>query len=475
MKIQRFHKALLINPPSGNYRRDDRCQVKVADQTVAISFPPIELAYAAAVLREQGVEARIGDYPALGLGWADYKAQLREFAPDVLIVSTTTATIAGDLEACRLAREVCPEIRTFGRGEFLTVSADEVLPAHAELDFILLGEAEPTLREVAGGIEAEDVCGLAWLEDGKARRGEPRLPDEDADSLPFPARELLANERYLSPDTRRPITVIHANRGCPSKCIFCPAGALSNYRVRLRSPQRVVDELVECVERHGIRQFLFHGDTFTINKRWVLELCERIGAAGLDIRWGCNSRVDTMDDERAAAMRQAGCWVVAFGLESGSQEILDKIKKGATVEKAREAIAVCKRNGLCTHGFWIIGMPWETRVTLRLTYQLARELDTDFFDFNIALPLPGTELYEIAVGEGLLEQALDTETGYAKAAARTFELSRRELDRWRRRSLLKLSFRPGYVFRTLRRARANGQLGNYLAAGLRRLRNITGG
>lgn len=167
-------------------------------------------------------------------------------------------------------------------------------------------------------------------------------------------------------------------------------------------------------------------------------------------------------------MRKAGCWVVAFGVETGNQEILDKMKKGARVEDAEEAIAVCKRHGLRTHAFFVIGMPWETRETLAETYKLARRLDTDFFDFNIAYPLPGTELYEIALAENLFEQAPE-QGGYAQAAVRTYTLSGKDLMRWRRRSLLSMYLRPTYIARTLLRSGSPRATLNYVRAGARRL------
>src|SRR5690606_18142765 len=151
--------------------------------------------------------------------------------------------------------------------------------------------------------------------------------------------------------------------------------------------QNVVEELKECVEKHGIREFLFHGDTFTINKKWLLELCALIQSEKLDIHWGCNSRVDTMDDERAAAMKAAGCWVVAFGIETGDDEMLKHMKKNATTQQARDAVACVKRNGLRVHTFFVIGLPWETEQTLENTWNFVRDLDPDFFDFNIATPL----------------------------------------------------------------------------------------
>jgi radical SAM superfamily enzyme YgiQ (UPF0313 family) len=247
---------------------------------------------------------------------------------------------------------------------------------------------------------------------------------------------------------------------------------MSGYKVRYRSPANIMAEIDECVTRYGLREFLFHGDTFTLNKAWLLELCDRIIASGHKIHWGCNSRVDTMDDERAERLRRAGCWVVAFGVESGNQEILNKMQKGQKVERALQAVTICKRHGLRTHAFFVIGTPWETRQTLAETYRFVRQLDTDFFDFNIAYPLPGTALYDLAVREGLYETPPDA-SGYAQAAVRSHALSSAELTQWRRRALLGLYLRPRYILRTLIRARSPRVMLNYLRAGTRRLRQLT--
>src|SRR5690606_18623881 len=160
--------------------------------------------------------------------------------------------------------------------------------------------------------------------------------------------------------------------------------------------------------------------------------------------------VDTIDDERAEWMRKAGCWVVAFGFEHGSQEMLDKMKKGARVEKAYDAVNVCRRNGLQVHGFFVIGMPWETQETLEKTYQFVKSLDTDYFDFNIAYPLPGTEYYDIVKRDNLFEVPDPLSGSYSQAAVRTYELSSAELTEWRRKALFRMYRRPGWVFRTLK-------------------------
>lgn len=477
MTQRRFTRALLINPPTGLYRRDDRCQCKVEDQTVQIIFPPTELATIAAVLRRGGAEARIRDYPAMSGSWDDYVADLKAWRPDMVLVNVITATCQQDMQALAAAKEIlgAERVLTLAKGELMEAEGEKLLAQSPEVDFGLHGEVEQVLERFLAGEALEGLPGLLWRSHNGAGERVMRNPGhpllENLDALPFPARDLLQNDLYRSPETGKPLTVIHGNRGCPSKCIFCPAGVMSGYKVRYRTPANIMAEIDECVRIYGIRDFLFHGDTFTLNKKWLLELCDLIVASGHKIHWGCNSRVDTMDDERAARMKAAGCWVVAFGVETGNQAIMDKMKKGQKVERAQQAVEVCKRHGLRTHAFMVIGTPWETRQTLEETFQFVKRLDTDFFDFNIAYPLPGTELHTITLEAGLFEKTPDS-AGYADAAVRTFELSSRELTEWRKRALLSLYLRPRYIARILARAGSPRIALNYLKAGWRRFTQL---
>lgn len=519
MTRPQLRKLFFINPPTGLYRRDDRCQCTVEDQTVQVVFPPMDLALSAACAERSGAKCAIRDYPAAGRGWDSFLRDLQKFRPDALILNTTTATMAGDLETCRLAKEQLPGILTIAKGETLIVNAASVLRDHPELDLILPNECELAVEELVQGRPLAEIKGIhfhggllkrfeeepsaalvepegkAQVSRVKARRAaketvallDPGTPLEERvffsgkrqlhqnlDDIPFPARHLLKNDLYLSPETGNPLTVVHGNRGCPAHCVFCPAGVLTDFTVRQRSPENIVAELRECVERHGIREFLFHGDTFTINKKWLLELCRLIREAKLDIRWGCNSRVDTIDDERAAAMKSAGCWVVAFGIETGDEEMLTQMKKNATLQQARDAVACVKRNGLRVHTFFVIGLPWETEETLERTYQFVRELDPDFFDFNIATPLPGTELHEIALRENLFEEDYDpARTGYASGATHTLSgLDSEFLQNWRRKHLLKMYLRPNYITRMLSKAGSPRNTMQYARAGAKRLRQL---
>jgi anaerobic magnesium-protoporphyrin IX monomethyl ester cyclase len=469
-------RVFLMNPPSELYRRDDRCQSKVEDQTVRVVFPPIELGVLAAIARESGADVTLKDYPTVNAGAEEYTSDLRAFQPDLILLNTTAHTVREDMAAFAIARNLLPNVRTVVKGEAVAVRAEDTLKNHPELDLILDGEPELTLREIIEERPLDSIQGIIWRDsEGKVHHNPARPMIPSLDSLPLPARDLFDNSLYRSPENGRMITAIYAQRGCPAKCIFCPAGTMYDFTVRERSVENVMRELVDCVENHGIRDFLFHGDTFTLHKKWVIDLCEAIIERGLDIHWGCNSRVDTIDDERAQWMKRAGCWVVAFGFEHGVQELLDKMKKGTRVEKAYDAVEVCRRNGLRTHGFFVIGLPWETEETLAQILRFARSLNTDFFDFNIAYPLPGTEFYEIAERDGLFEIGDPTRGGYAMAATRTYALPSARLTEWRRKALLRMYARPGYIARTLKNAASSGNTRHYAAAAMSRLASLIRG
>ncbi|MGH9158422.1 MAG: B12-binding domain-containing radical SAM protein, partial [Vicinamibacteraceae bacterium] len=334
------------------------------------------------------------------------------------------------------------------------------------------GESEHTLTEIATNGSWAQVLGISYRVNGALVRtpDRPFIDVQDLDALPFPARHLLTNELYVAPDTGEPITMVETGRGCPHRCIYCAVTVASGYRLKVRSPENIANELQECVTRHGIRNFFFRADTFTWNEKWVVELCQKILDRRLDIRWGCNGRVDTISETRAQWMKKAGCWIVGFGIESGNQEMLDRMKKRAKLADAERAIALCKQHGLKTYGLFLIGLPWETRETVEQTIAFAKKLDPTFLDFNIAYPLPGTEYYRVAKEMQLFDEADLPRGDYARPIVRTMSLSTDELIALRRKALLSFYLRPSHVVETLRGVDSPRVLFNYVKSGVRLLR-----
>ncbi len=460
-------RILLVVPPTGLYLRD-RCEaVALKSMLVQDIRPPMDLAYMAAILEAAGHDCRINDFAAAGASWPDVVRELGSFAPNVVVVSTTSTTFDEDMKVCRLVKEQDPESSTIAKGGFLYAQSREVLERFGELDVVLRNEADHVVAEVVAGSDLDQVRGITYRPNDSTVRNPECRSKTDLDQLPLPARHLLNNRLSRGPDTGAPLTVVLAAKGCPAECIFCSGKPYVGSIVCSRDPLAVAEEIEICVSEHGIRDFLIQTDNISYDKEWILTLCRRLVERQVDVTWGCTSRVDTLDEEILGWMARAGCWVISLGIESGSEEILRRAKKGATVEQSRNAVAMCRRVGIRTFLYFVIGLPWESHKTVRQTIGLAKELDGDFYEFHLAFPFPRTELHNIAFAEGLTDESLVENGSYANPAMRSFHLSRKELARWRRRALLEVYFRPAYFRRLLANIHSIGELVNYLRFGVR--------
>jgi radical SAM superfamily enzyme YgiQ (UPF0313 family) len=474
-------RALFIVPPTGKFIREDRCQTPIDEMKTIALRPPIDLLYAAAAYEAAGPECRLIDFPGEELGWDDLRRVIGEFEPDDLFLSITTPSLERDLLAAPLAKEVRPSIRVFAKGAHFSVHDLDTLRANPQLDGVLRGEYEATCRELGEGRSIGEITGLTWRDYTKAVdaedavvRNAARVFEDDLDQFPFPARHLTNNALYRRPDTGEIQTTVITNRGCPFHCIYCLANAVSGTKNRYRSVDNVLAELIECVEKYGIRNFLFRSDLFTQNKKWVRELCTAINEAGLDISWACNSRVDTLTLDVAKAMKAAGCWIVAFGVESGDDEALKQMDKGgaASREKAFEAVATCREAGLKSSVYLLMGLPWDTQESIEANVRFGQELDPDFLEIFYPYPFPGTPLYEMAVEKGLLERGSIPLDAYSQPAIPGMYLTREELGKIRRRALRRIYLQPKFILKTLRSARSPKELFNYLKYGTLTLKDL---
>ncbi len=426
----------------------------------------------AGALEDSGVECHIRDYPALDGTWEDLRSDLTELRPDALLISITTPTLAGDLNAAAIAKEIDPEIRTISKGAHFFHQDIETLSKHPELDLVMRGEYEGTVVELAQEKPLPEIPGITYQGPEGPVRTANRAFTQNLDSLPFPARHLVDNSAYFRPDTGDPQATIITCRGCPYPCVFCLAGDVAGKKVRLRSPENVLAEIRQCVERHDIRDFLFRSDLFTANRKWVLDLCKAIIESGLDISWSCNSRVDTIDEDMLRTMKSAGCWLIAFGVESGSADLLKRMKKGTDLPAAESAIHACRSIGIKTSVYFVIGLPWETRQTFEESVQFAKDLNPDFLEVFYAYPFYGTEFYRVAVEEGLLRDGEIPLQGYNHPSCPSIYLSLEQLEGMRTEFLRSFYLRPKFVIRTLLGTRSPKVLKNYVKYGCRQLRDF---
>jgi len=467
-----FQRVLLINPPTGLYIREDRCQWPVDGLSATSIRPPLDLAYAAAVLRSRGKECTIRDYPVEGGGWDALREDIKSLEPHMLLVSATSPTINQDLKAAAVLKEMLPASFAVAKGAHFFIHDYGSLEKFSDLDAVIRGEVEPVMDKMAEGVPWSRIAGLTYRSSGKIHRNPEQSYLSDLDAIPFPARDLLRNGLYTRPDTAAPQTTLQTNRGCPSDCVYCLAGRASGKKIRSRSPENIAEEIEICLKEFGIRNFFFRADTFTWNKSWTIDVCREIIDRKLDVAWVCNSRVDTIDAERLSWMKRAGCWLISFGVESGNQEVLDRMKKGTRVADAKRALKLCREAGIKSYAFFVIGLPWENRETLLETARYSRQLDADFAEFSFAVPFPGSELYDIAIREKLMEEnALDFFNN-EEPVIRTFYLEKDELVALRKTALRGFYFRPRYILRTLGKLRSPGEAYRYVRFGLEKARGM---
>lgn len=479
----KMEKILLMYPPGPFFQRgEDRCQQNVDDGSAQAMRACNDLGYAAAVLLKKNYDVRLRDYQTELCSDDDVFRELEEYSPDMVMISVTNTTVFDDIKiAARIKDKTNALIVLKGAIFYAPESAMLDLLDFSKVDYLIGGEvdfcidkiADYAFREIGAVSEIDNI--LYKDSSGNMTATRFHVWDQDLDSQPFPARELMNNGLYCRPDTDEPMATIQTSRGCPSKCIFCLSPGISGKKVRFRSPENVMLELTECYEKHGIRNFFFKADTFTINAKWVKELCEMIIASPLygKIQFTANSRVNPLQKETLVLMKKAGCFAVAFGFESGSDDTLQRVKKGATVEQNIQACKWAKEAGLLVWGFFVIGFPWETKKHIMATRDLMFTMKPDFLEITLALPFYGTELYALCKEEDLLEQSVLGSDFFHSSMKGTIHLTTEELTKLRRNILLQYYLRPSYIFQKMGECVTHPKVFlNYVKYGLKLIVNL---
>jgi anaerobic magnesium-protoporphyrin IX monomethyl ester cyclase len=284
------------------------------------------------------------------------------------------------------------------------------------------------------------------------------------DSLPYPAFHLLPWRKYKPHPPHGmslPFGAMLTSRGCPYRCAYCSKPVFGS-RYRAQNPERVVEELAYLQKRFGVREIAFYDDTFTIDKKRVHAIADKIIAKKLKIAWTCETRVNLVDKELLTHMKQAGCYTVAYGIESASPEIIETIQKDTTISQVEKAVRTHKEIGLQVVGYFMIGSPGETPQTIQQTIDFAKKLKVDFAQFSITTPFPGTELYEIYKRRNPRNIPWEkfVYAGTDNPASPVFEsdnLSRQDIEKWVNHAYREFYLRPSYIWQRLRRCKNWGE------------------
>jgi anaerobic magnesium-protoporphyrin IX monomethyl ester cyclase len=395
-------RVLLVNPP---YSAEERYGKDLG--RFGPLNEPLGLAYIAAVLERAGHEVSILDAPALGISSQDIPQLVRDRDYQVMGVTMLTPMYGRSVEVIRTVREAFPGMVIVVGGAHPTILPEETLGSNPEIDFAVMGEGEEVMSALVRSLEKEDdpfqIPGLAFRKDGRAHVNPPRPLIGDLDDLPMPARHLLPMDAYRMTRSRSRSShafTVSVARGCPFDCAFCCR--IFGRKVRHHSVGRILDEIRTLVDAYGAEEINLEADTLTLNKSFLLSLCDGLIRSGLTGRiiWTCESRVDTVNADLLRRMKEAGCWQISYGAETGTQRLLDLIHKGITLEQIRKTFALTKKIGINIRAFYMLGIPTETREESLRTISFAKELDAQWSQFTVFTPFPGTELYRVALQEG---------------------------------------------------------------------------
>ncbi len=411
-------KIVLVNPAffDGQQFRNRFAEylrwIEGGNLYVAPFEPPLGLASLAASLKAAGHEVTLLDMQGSLMDTPELERRLAAERPDLVGITAMTPTLPEALRVARVARAVSPGARIVLGGVHPTLDPDGVLE-HAEVDFVVRGEGERPLADLATALERhaalDAVDGLCRREGGKLLVKPRACPVADLDTLPPADYSAFPVERYVEHFAHlrglRGISMI-VSRGCPFQCSFCAVHQTMSRKWRTRSPGSVVDQIGALKERWGVEGIWFKDSIFNLNRKWTAELCRLLVERKVGITWQALTRIDLVDEEELAMMRDAGLVQLDLGIEAGSPRTLRKLNKGIDVDQIREKVRLAKRY-VKVFGFFMIGIPGEQLEDVEQTFALARELDLDRWTWSIYSPLPGSALFDELVRERKVPERLD--------------------------------------------------------------------
>jgi radical SAM superfamily enzyme YgiQ (UPF0313 family) len=450
-------KVLLVNPPRFDgipVIREERCEITERYSVIE----PYSLLQIGALLRIQGCKVSLVDMNGFGLGYGALRTALQVEKPDAVIFRFTPTTFDWDMKTAEIVKENDVGTRTVGICWTLRTMAERVLEQSPALDIYIRHEYETVTPQLVGTLEStldlERLQGIAYRQSDDVKITEDADPLKDYDSMPIPAFDLLPSIEpyYVTAPAGKPFSILYTSKGCPFKCSFC---TVAGTEWKPRSADRIVEELRYLKRSYELRTASFFDETFTLDKKRAVKLSQALIEERLDIDWYCNTRAHLVDRELLTIMRKAGCRGISYGIESGSQKILDSASKHITIEQARNAIVWAKEAGIKTFCSFILGLPGEDWGTVQETIRFVKETLPTSAQFNVAVPYPGTKLYEQVYGDDGAKELDFRKLFQDSAIAGTESLKPADLNRARQMAYRSLYFNPRWWTSNVRHVMRN--------------------
>jgi len=376
------------------------------------SMPPLGVTYLATVLEGSGIKTRVIDAEHQGLNLEQTARRAVGFDPELVGISVMTPMFSAALELCKIIKSLNKNIRVCFGGPHISATISESFSFSDDLDSLFLGESELSLREYvkSGYSESLSIDGLAYRQNGEIVTHPKTSYIDNLDALSFPDFDLIDNfkiEAYRIPYSNRPTFLpIMASRGCYHNCTFCDVGGIHGKKLRLRSPENVVGEMKQRYLSCGVSYFVFKDSSLTLDRTWIGKICALIIDNKLPLSWRCNSRPDEVDQQLLKIMKQAGCNLITYGVESGSDYILRRLQKKLTVEDNARALRQTHKAGIQTHSIYIIGSPGESEQTIKETIRFAVKNNSLFVQFGKGIAYPGNGFYQWGIKNNCLDDKL---------------------------------------------------------------------
>jgi hopanoid biosynthesis associated radical SAM protein HpnJ len=442
-------KTLFLNPPSFEGFDGGAGSRWPAAREIESYWYPVWLCYPAGMLEG----SKVLDAPPHRISIEQTVAEAKNF--ELMVLFTSSPGFHVDVKIAEMMKDANPKLKTAFVGPPVTIEPDKVLNASKAIDFIVRREFDYQIADYAKGKPLEDLPGVSFRKNGANVHNPEGGYIENLDELPWVSKVYkrdLDFRKYNVPFLLSPYISFYTTRGCPAMCTFCLwPQTHSGHRWRLRSCQDIANECRYTLENFpGLKEIFFDDDTFNYRKARTIELCAELKK--LNFTWSCTSRVTT-DYETLKAMKEAGCRLLIVGYESGDEQILRNIKKGATIDMARRFTENCHKLGLVIHGDFIVGLPGESRDTIRNTIDFAKRLDVETIQVSIAHAFPGTEFYEYAKTNNLVQINMADDEGHQLPnVVYPGILEREELVDWVERFYGEYYFRPKAAWRIVRKA-----------------------
>ena len=412
--------------------------------------PPLGIGYLSSVLKKRGFQTKIFDGVCLEVSLDSLISQVIAYSPDLICITCLSAYFEEVKYLSLKFKE--KNFKVIIGGVHPTFMPQETL-IETKADFVILGEGENVLPDfLENGFDNDGLKGVYSLSDfEKKDKTIERAPFvTNLDDIPFPDLEAL-NPNFYPPSPMGmvtkgyPIGVMISSRGCPCSCIYCSSSSFYEHRVRLRSAENVVAEMKHLIENYGVKEIQFMDDNLILNRQHAVEICNLILKENIKINWSCPNgiRADSLDYELAVLLKKAGCYLVTIGIESANPQILKNVKKGETIDVISKAIRVASKAGLIVHGAFVLGLPGETKETIRETINFAKKLPLNRAFFTLIDVLPGCELWKN--DKEKYKNFLTTDS-YAVPAYIPEGLTKEYLMKAQERAMFEFYFRPRILF-----------------------------